>query len=794
MLKKILVWTLAAAAVIAAAAATLSSSLPRRDGTLSLPGLEAAVRIELDARAVPRIRAASLEDAYRAQGYLHAQERFFQMDLMRRSTAGELSALIGEATLPVDRAQRVFQLRRRANALKGALPDEQLGWFEAYVEGVNAGLEDLGSRPPEYWLLRSEPAPWTVEDSLLVVFAFYTMLSDNENYELSQGVLQATVPPSVYDFLTPSTSRFDRPLVSAAGGTSLTQSASDLTGGYLPKAIPPASDTGPRPRVLPPRRRPVVDPPLTGAASNQWAAGRARSASGEAMIANDPHLQIGLPNVFYRSELYWEGRVARGVGIPGVPGIIIGATDRLAWGVTVSYADQSDWVVVERDAADDGRYRVPEGTEPFVIEQERIAVRGREQPDLIDIPVTRWGPVVESDWLGRPLVLRATWLQPGGAGVDVLNLVTANTTQDGIDVLSDWAGPSLNWMLADRAGNLGWIVNGPLPRRVGFDGSVPGSWADGERRWDGLQELPSLIAPNGVMLTANNRTLPAEAAESLGRMWMRPLRAKRIADLLGEQRRFDEAGFLAMQLDTRVEGYDVVRDIALEVLDEKESDTRLAAVRESVLHWNGRADATQSAFRILHVYYRALLEQVLSPLLAPTLAAEPGFVYRWPLADEPLRRMLEERPPHLLPAGFDDWRAFLRAVLVDAVSALDVRERGALAATWGDVNRLDAGHPLRNLPLIGRWLELPSVPQPGSMASIRVATPSRGAVFRMVVSPSRPEAGILEMAGGQSGHFLSPHFRDQQEAWSSGAPAPFMAGETVDSFSLEPAAATPTEK
>lgn len=268
---------------------------------------------------------------------------------------------------------------------------------------------------------------------------------------------------------------------------------------------------------------------------------------------------------------------------------------------------------------------------------------------------------------------------------------------------------------------------------------------------------------------------------------MRPLRAKRIGDLLAEQPRFDEADFLAMQLDTRAEGYDLMRDIALEVLPETEADPLLAAVRERLVRWNGRADADQSAFRILHVYYRALLEQVLSPLLAPALAADPSFVYRWPLADEPLRRLLEERPLHLLPRGFDDWNAFLREVLVEAVHSLGEGARPGPAALWGDVNTLEAGHPFRNLPLIGPWLRLPPVPQPGSMVSVRVATPSRGAVIRMVVAPGRPEAGILEMSGGQSSHFMSPNFRDQQDAWAAGAPAAFLAGETAVEFALEPA-------
>jgi penicillin amidase len=265
------------------------------------------------------------------------------------------------------------------------------------------------------------------------------------------------------------------------------------------------------------------------------------------------------------------------------------------------------------------------------------------------------------------------------------------------------------------------------------------------------------------------------------------VRAKRIADLLDAGRDFDETGFLNMQLDTRAEAYDFVRDLALEVLSPSETDPELAAARARIAVWNGRADTDQVGFRLLHVYHRALLSRVLSPLLAPVRAADPTFVYRWPLADEPLRRLLEERPPEFLPAGFAGWREFLRAILVDAVHALDADpDRPGPAATWGDVNRLDVGHVLAGVPVLGHWLRLPPVPLPGAAISVRVAEPDRGSVFRMVVSPSRPEAAIFEIEGGQSGHFLSRHFTDEQADWARGAPAPFLAGPTVDELELVP--------
>jgi penicillin G amidase len=767
-----------------AAYLTVRAALPRRSGEAVLAGLTAPLEIELDARAVPRIRGASFEDALRGEGYMHAQERFFQMDLLRRSAAGELAELFGERALPLDRAQKPFDFRRRAERVLTELPSAQVAWLTAYTQGVNAGLEDLGARPPEYWLFGVRPQPWRNEDSLLVVFGLYTRLSNNEAYERPQGLLHEVLPEPLYEFLTPSTSRFDRPLV----GTE-----KDPTGGYSPVPIPGSDVVDLRTRAAPrpSPQAPRVAPPLVGPASNQWALDASRTARGDAILANDPHLDLRVPNIFYRCELQWPGGALRGASIPGVPAILIGASDVLAWGATVSNADQSDWVVVDVDPKDPSRYATPSGSETFATEVIQILVAGRD-PEPFELRSTRWGPVAGSDSHGRPLVLHAAWLEPHGLNLDLLDLAAAKSASDGVAVLERWAGPSLNWMLADSSGRIGWTVNGPLPRRVGFDGSRPVSWADGSRAWEGELERPTLLGRgDGALYTANNRTLPLERSSPLSRVWMTPLRASRIAELLAAKATFTEPDFLAMQLDTRTEGYDQIRAVLLEVVASDDADPLLARARAHVLAWNGRADADQPGFRIVQLYYRALLERVLTPLFAPAVAADPGFVYRWPLADEPLRRLLDERPAHLLTSEFADWPTFLRAVLLDALHELERDgSRPSVDARWGDVNVIDVAHPFANLPVIGDvlgpWLRLPRDPVPGATVALRVATPSYGALIRMSVSPARPEDGILEMSGGQSGHFLSPHFADMQNDWVSGAPTPFLAGPAVTRIVLEP--------
>jgi penicillin G amidase len=746
----------------------LYASLPRRDGAVEIPGLTETVQIELDAHAVPRIRGATLDDVIAAQGFMHAEERYFQMDLTRRSAAGELAALVGARALPADRARRPYEFRRRAEELLQRLPERQRRWLAAYARGVNAGLADLGVAPPEYLLLRAAPEPWTPVDSLLVVLAFYTMLSNNEAYEKPQAAMAAHLPPEVYAFLTPSTARFDRPVI---------HGVDDPTGGYRPVPIPPADVFDARDVFS--DGDGIVDPPLAGPASNQWAAGARRSARGDALLANDPHLRLSLPNVFYRTELNWEDHAARGVRIPGLPGILIGASERLAWGATVSNADQADWIVVETVPGDPDRYLTDAGAVTFGARSYALAV-AHGTPEQIEVRTTEWGPVLDHDGLGRPLVLEATWLRADGSDLDILELMLADDVEAGIATVARWAGPSLNWMLADSAGAVAWAVNGPVPARNGFDGSAPQTRRDG-KGWRGTVAMPYVGPSAETLFTANSRTLPREAAMRLSRMWMRPLRAERIDELLDNGAMLAEPALLTMQLDTRARAYDRIRELVLEVVPEQTSDLRRAWARRVALGWDGRADADSEAFRLLQTYYRLLLERTLAPLLAPVRAADPDFVYRWPLADEPFWRLLDERPTHLVSAEFADWPALLGATLDQALERL---ARDGLEQSWGRANRLDVAHPLAGVPVLGRWLRLPADEQAGSMVSLKVAAPTYGAVIRMGVAPTRPDLGYLEMAGGQSGHFLSRNFSDLYPDWAHGMPTPFLAGATESTIVL----------
>ncbi len=763
------------------------ASLPRTRGERSVPGLSTAVTITRDASGVPTIRGHELLDVIRAQGFVHAQERFFQMDCTRRLAAGELAALVGESVVDMDRRYRTFRFRTLAQQVLPGLSEDQRRMLEAYAEGANAGLAGLRVRPPEYLLLRQSPAAWQPEDSILILYAFHLGLTgDLYDLEKHLGSMEAVLPLELFEFLTPSLTRFDAPLSMAA---------EPAESGYTPQPIPGPEvvDLRGQPPIELPARR-IVQSAFIVPGSNSFAAAAGRTVHGGAILGNDPHLDLQLPSLWYRQVLEWKGGRAQGVATPGAPGILIGASEHLAWGATVSMADPADLVVVEVDPADSSRYLTPEGSEAFVVHHEVVPIRGAESMQL-EVLQTRWGPVIDHDWRGRPLALRSPMLDPSTVNMHLLEIILADTLEQGIELLGGWYGPSMNWLLADATGRIGWVVNGYLPRRRGLTGKVPRSWRHGDIGWDGVLDeslRPRLVdPPSGVLFTANHRTVHSGHAAHLSQLWAMPYRAYRIQEMLAAEERFSEADFLAMQLDTRSEPLELIRQIVQEVLPYDDPDVSLARVRHHVDAWNGRADTDQPGFRLLHAFYRDLIEGTLAPLMAPVREADPEFVYKWYLADEPLRRILESRPPHLLPPGHADWPAFLRSTLtrtVQSIQTTTAEPAAGIDATWGDVHQTRIRHIFwgRVFAGLSRWVDRAGDPLAGWMHSVRVAEPDFGASMRMVVSPGHEETALFHLPGGPGGHPLSPHYADGYEAWLHGTPRPFEPGAPHRTLTLVP--------
>lgn len=768
-----------------------SGSLPDLEGSRTVRGLSAPVRIERDARGVPTLHADNRADLAFATGFVHGQDRFFQMDLLRRHPAGEMAALLGPALVETDLHMRPHRFRWRARAAVERMSPAEREVLAAYAAGVEQGRGSLRARPWEYLLLRTEPEPWREEDTVLVVFAMYAMLQEgNVARENAQGHLEAHLPAPLAHFLSPAGSVWDAPLVGPALPWTPIPAADaiDLRKDEARWQAPPAPK---KVRTMPP-------------GSNNWAVDARHTAHGGAIVACDMHLHLMAPGIWYRAALHWQGYRVVGATLPGAPAVVVGSNGRIAWGFTNVEADTSDQVIVTPDPSDPRKYLAPGGPLPFEEVTEVIRVKG-DRDILCTTDQTVWGPIISDhrgDRTADRVALRWVAHEPGAVNLGLLALETAGSVEEALTIGPRCGSPAQNLVVADRKGHIGWTVMGRLPNRFGFDGRVASSWADGKRGWDGFLPArlhPRLIdPPTGRLWTANNRTVPPPEVARLGTgTYDHGARAMQIRDRLMGLKKAREQDMLALQLDDRAVFLSRWHELMLEVLatDQARADERRAALRREVLDWGGRAEVASVGYRLVRRFRQEVMDAVLRSLTAPCLRASATFTYHHLDAnvDQSVWLLATQKPAHLLPPGHGAWEALLLAC-VDRV-ADSVKGQGAFADrlrshTWGAANRAKIGHPLAvGVGPLARWMHLnmPPDPLPGdSRGVIRAQSPSEGASQRMAVSPGREEEGYFHMPAGQSGHPLSPHFRDGHEDWVEGKATPFLPGPAVKVLELRP--------
>jgi penicillin amidase len=778
---------LLAVLVLAAAAGGLwlRGSLAQVAGARRLPGLSAPVTIERDARGVPTIRGAGRLDVARALGFVHAQERFFQMDLQRRLAAGELAELMGPPVLQYDREYRLHRFREVARRVVERAPSDQRAFLGAYTAGVNAGLGALGARPFEYVLLGRAPAPWRAEDSALCLLAMFILLQEDPGHRQSRlGYMHDALPPELYAFLAPAGTEWDAPLV----------------GGPCPQ--PPVPGPGvfdlrkvslPGPASVPDAREP--DYP----GSNSWALAGSRTADGRAILANDMHLAISVPNTWYRASLVWpedgQERRVTGVTLPGTGAMAVGSNGRVAWGFTNSYADCRDLVILERAPGDPDSYRTPAGPRRLERVRETIHVRGGADVSL-EVLESIWGPVVDTDHQGRRRALRWVAHDPEAVNFRSLGLETAGSVAEAMAVANRSGIPAQNFVCADAAGHIGWTIMGRLPRRVGFDGRIPVSWADGARRWDGWlppEAYPRIIdPPGGQIWTANARVVDGAWLATLGDGgYDLGARARQIRDDLRALARPVERDMLAVQLDDRALFLARWQRLLLGTLTPEavRRDPRRAELRRLVAGWGGRAAPESAGYRIVRGFRMVLQEQVSAAFArAFRLNGERRFKAGLISQGEgPLWALVSQRPAHLLDPRFKDWDAQLLAAVDTVIDRLTLDGATLTQSTWGRLNAPRVRHPLsRALPFLSRWLDMPTLPIPGDSQMPRVQDRDFGASERLAVSPGHEEDGYFMMPCGQSGHPLSPNYGDGHRDWVAGRPGPFLPGATVHVLTLLP--------
>lgn len=773
-----------AAAAVAAGYACLRGSLPILDGRLTLPGLTADVSVERDVLGIPTLRAANREDLARATGFVHAQDRFFQMDLMRRSAAGELAELVGEVAVPLDEKVRLHGMRAVARQVLAQAPPWQRRLLDAYTDGVNAGLAALRVRPFEYLLLRSEPRPWRPEDTIMVIFAMYFELQDP--WALREARLQAlreTLPEPLYRFLTAPGCEWDAPLDGSQVEHARLPSAQEYDLRHHRSVA--VSGGG----------EPAADGFAVG--SNNWAIGPAHSADGAAWLANDMHLRLNLPHIWYRMHWLWhedgQPRMATGVTLPGTPALVVGSNGRIAWGFTNSYGDFADRILLELDPSDPQRYRTPQGYRPFERRQERIAVKGGGER-VVEFRDTIWGPVLPDSDEAAPQALAWTAHRPQATNLDLLRLEAVDDAGEALTVAAGVGVPAQNFVVVDRHGNIGWTIIGRLPRRHGYDPNLPASWADGAgwQGWLAAEDYPRLLNPAGGRIwTANNRVVGGDWLRLIGDGGLQlGSRATQIRDGLLALERAGAEDLLRLQLDDRALFLARWRTLLLDVLDERAlaGEPRRQALRAAVEDWGGRASVDSVGYRLVRAFRLYLMDEVFTALTAEVRERYPEFRYHdMPQGEGALWRLVSERPAHLLDPAYADWREQLLAVVDRVIERLWDDRHGFDHATWGAYNRLRMQHPLsKALPLLGFWLDMPAAALPGDAHMPRVQTPVAGASQRLVVSPGREGESLLHMPGGQSGHPLSPFYRAGHDDWAAGRPAPLLPGPTRHALVLAP--------
>ncbi|MEO6363387.1 MAG: penicillin acylase family protein, partial [Caldimonas sp.] len=739
----------------------MRASLPQLDGAVAATGLRAPVSVTRDALGVPTVRGSDRGDVAFATGWLHAQDRFFQMDLLRRAATGELAALLGKTLLPVDRDRRIHRFAARAGVALAALPEAERALLERYAAGVNEGLAALAARPFEYAVLRSAPRPWRAEDTLLVVYAMYFDLQDDQTHRVfSRGWLrdQGTTPAQLA-FLLPTASSYDAPL----DGSAIDEPATALPA-EAPAWFGPATAT----RVTSAERARAVDSLGDGAVgSNNWVVAGTRSKGGGAILANDMHLTLRLPHIWYRAAIEIEAAGAPatklvGVTLPGTPAIIAGSNGQVAWGLTNSYGAYLDLLELEFDPKDAVRYRMAGGEWGRVRSvDERLEVVGGEA-EVLRVQDTAFGPVWQRG--GRSYAMHWVAHDPGAVNVVLFELERAGSAAQALAIGQRAGFPAQNMVAADAAGHIGWAVAGALPARsAGWSSTFPApATTAASHSWTALappQSHPSLVdPPAGQIATANARQLAGPGYASIGDggadLGARQRQLRDAVTALGAAS--DESAVYAVGLDDRALYLAPWRDRALQALagdgDAAAHPQRAEFRRLLESTWSGRASVDSVAYRLTRAWLASLYLRLFGNVdeMMRTADRQASFVRatpRWPAV---IARLLDEQPAGWLPKGAASWRAVQLAAVDDAIADLTRDGTPLERATWGQRNTTRIAHPMAAaLPLGSRWLAAPPQPMAGDSHMPRVAAPDFGQSERLVVSPGREASGLFNMPGGQ---------------------------------------------
>ena len=767
---------------------TAKAALPVLDGDvpLSINGekkvaaLSAPVVVRRDAHGVPHIDAASQEDLFVAQGYVTAQDRLWQMDAFRRNSNGELAEIMGSSLLRHDKAQRMFQFRNVARRIYANMPADERARYEAYARGVNLYIaQHQNSLPPEIHLLHYKPQPWSGVDSISIGMMMVDMLDTHWYVKLSRERIAARLHnPKLESDLYPVGSWRDHPP---------TGLLIDLSKPHPEPTPPPGEDEEDdrsQTSVIPdeglrtlrdllgPRSRDGCTP-----GSNNWVIAGAYTASGKPLLSNDMHLGLTEPNIWYMADLRAPGFHAAGVTLPGVPFVIAGHNEHIAWGFTALYGDVQDLYIERIDGKgnyfEPGNAVVADSWKPLIIDHEVIHVRGRKDVEF-DVQSTAHGPLLDPMFTKdtRALALRWTLYDTTLNSIPIFQMNTASNWAEFSAALAQWCFPTQNVVYSDDQGHIAYHAVGRIPQRPAGLVSVPIQDVAGtetKHEWQGyipFDLLPNVLdPPSGFLATANSRVTTDGSPNLVSLDWADPYRAERIYKTLQGRDQLRAQDMLAAQTDIYSEvDQELAHRFAYAIDHATGTDDRLRTAADLMRSWDGRLTVDSAAASLVTQSRKALWPIILEP----KLGSDAEF-YSWSESNFAEEELIMHASPDWLPSGFKDWDALLTEAVRRGMKAGNAPSEVTKWA-YGSWHVVDIEHPLSGfLPFFGRVAGTGPQPLSGDTTTVKQVGRDFGPSQRFTMDWSNVDGSTENIVLGESGNPYSPYFRDQWNDYYAGA-------------------------
>jgi penicillin amidase len=768
---------------------TAKTALPVLDGDVPLSvvngekkvaALSAPVVVRRDAHGVPHIDAASQEDLFLAQGYVTAQDRLWQMDAFRRNSNGELAEIMGSSLLRHDKAQRMFQFRNVARRIYANMPADERARYEAYARGVNLYIvQHQNSLPPEFHLLHYKPQPWSGVDSISIGMMMVDMLDTHWYVKLSRERIAARLHnPKLESDLYPVGSWRDHPP---------TGLLIDLSKPHPEPTPPPGEDEEDdrsQTSVIPDEGlrtlRDLLGPrSCEGCApgSNNWVIAGAHTASGKPLLSNDMHLGLTEPNIWYMADLRAPGFHAAGVTLPGVPFVIAGHNEHVAWGFTALYGDVQDLYVERIDGKgnyfEPGNPVVADSWKPLIIDHEVIHVRGRKDVEF-DVQSTAHGPLLDPMFTKdkRALALHWTLYDTTLNSIPIYQMNAASNWAEFSAALAQWCFPTQNVVYSDDQGHIAYHAVGRIPQRPAGLVSVPIQDVAGtetKHEWQGFipfDSLPNALdPPSGFLATANSRVTTDGTPSLVSLDWADPYRAERIYKTLQGRDQLSAQDMLAVQTDIYSEvDQELAHRFAYAIDHATGTDDRLRAAADLMRSWDGRLTVDSAAASLVTQSRKALWPMILEP----KLGSDAEF-YSWSESNFAEEELIMHASPDWLPSGFKDWDALLTEAVRRGMKAGNAPSK-VTAWAYGSWHVVDIEHPLSGfLPFFGRIVGTGPQPLSGDTTTVKQVGRDFGPSQRFTMDWSNIDGSTENIALGESGNPYSSYFRDQWKDYYAGA-------------------------